>query len=97
MYSDWGLPVNYIPYSKSSLRESNGCTSRAMRGLNKHIKKSSKSNYNTNIEFGFQFIVSTLYIILFIVMTLNIKYNDELIQTTESDLGYKFGKNEHSD
>lgn len=30
-------------------------------------------------------------------MTLNIKYNDELIQTTESDLGYKFGKNEHSD
>lgn len=37
MYSDWGWPVNYIPYSKSSLRESNGCTSRATRGLNKHI------------------------------------------------------------
>ena len=30
-------------------------------------------------------------------MTLNIKYNDELIQTTESDLSYKFGKNEQSD
>lgn len=29
-------------------------------------------------------------------MTLNIKYNDELIQTTESALGYKFGKNEQS-
>ena len=36
-YSDWGLPVNYIPYSKSSLRDSDGCTSRATRGLNKHI------------------------------------------------------------
>lgn len=36
-YSDRGLPVNYIPYSKSSLRGSSGCTSRATRGLNKHI------------------------------------------------------------
>ena len=90
------LSANYAPYSKFSLRESEQHNSRATIGLNKHINiQVLKIIMAPTIEFCLKIIV--LHILYDFIHSHDFKYDEELGQTTEAGLGYKFGKNDESD